>query len=148
MHLVLRKFHTMLESLRSYNLPDSAEERSEEIVLCHARSLLPPAAAKHLPPASLTRILYLYLCSSFFSTLGTFSSDKTCSFLTKPAQIWHFSISLREEENSPFSFFFFFLARDCPPFRTPRFEIWLYFFVWGVWIRRYIMYRPERREDT
>lgn len=145
MHLVLRESHTMLESLRSYNLPDNAEETSEEILFVPCTLAAPTDSIKRLLPASLTRIPISVLF--LFSTLGTFSSDKTCSFLTKPTQIWHFSISFRDEENSPF--FFFFLARDCPPFITPCFEMWLYFFVLGGFgTRRYIMYQPERRRDT
>lgn len=71
MHLVLRKFHTMLESLRSYNLPDSVEETSEEILFLPCTLAAPTDSSKRLLPASLTRmpISALFL----FSTLGIFS---------------------------------------------------------------------------
>lgn len=76
MHLVLRKFHTMLESLRSCNLPDSAEETSEEISFMPCTLAAPTDSSKHLPPASLKRIPISALF--IFSALG---NDCDCTNL-------------------------------------------------------------------
>lgn len=63
MYLVLREFHTMLEYLRSYNLPDSAEETSEEISFMPCTLAAPTDSSISLLPPSRE---YLYLPSSFF----------------------------------------------------------------------------------